>query len=139
MNQVSERTSTWCIKCHKFFGSKDGMCSVCYKEEYKKMSFDDTKIENKDVIQEGTEKNEQIPEKPVQVISFFYIQSNKFNCWKCDKKVGYLGFKCKCNYIFCGPHRHFADHDCDYDFKKADREKFLNHDYTVENKKINKI
>ena len=35
--------------------------------------------------------------------------------------VGYNGFKCKCEYIFCGAHRHFSDHSCDFDYKSYDR------------------
>jgi hypothetical protein len=53
------------------------------------------------------------------------VQSNTHSCWICNKKVGYLGFKCKCEYVFCGAHRHFSDHNCDFDYKSYDREKLV--------------
>jgi hypothetical protein len=37
-------------------------------------------------------------------------------CWNCNKKVGLLGVKCKCDYTFCNKHRMPEDHKCDFDF-----------------------
>lgn len=38
-------------------------------------------------------------------------------CQSCKKKVGLIGFKCRCGSTFCGTHRHPENHDCSFDFK----------------------
>lgn len=43
-------------------------------------------------------------------------------CLKCNKKIGLLGFDCKCGSTFCELHRHPENHDCDFDFGSRDRE-----------------
>ncbi|KAJ6882924.1 hypothetical protein NC651_029256 [Populus alba x Populus x berolinensis] len=45
----------------------------------------------------------------------------KNRCECCNKKVGLLGFKCRCEKIFCGVHRHAKEHSCSFDFKTLDR------------------
>lgn len=37
-------------------------------------------------------------------------------------QVGLTGFKCRCGYVFCGPHRLAEAHSCDYDYKANGRE-----------------
>ncbi len=114
-----------CKKCNKFYGRQEtqGYCSVCFKGE---------KLQ--DIIQKN-EENISTSTTPLPP-----VQQNKFNCFKCEQKVGYLGFKCKCNYIFCRTHRHYVDHDCTFDFKSNDREKFIkNIDIEELSVKITKI
>ena len=97
-----------CKVCKTNFGAenREWLCSVCYKlKEEKKSQMEVDSIQKESELK----KEEIISNKP--------IQENKFSCWSCDKKVGHLGFKCECNYIFCKSHRHFSDHNCDYDFK----------------------
>ena len=43
-------------------------------------------------------------------------------CKICNKRVGLLGFTCKCDGLFCAQHRHAEQHNCQFDF----REKGLN-------------
>nr|QYC07277.1 SAP1 [Tamarix hispida] len=47
-------------------------------------------------------------------------QANR--CGSCNKKVGVMGFKCRCGFTFCGSHRYPEEHGCTYDFKGAGRE-----------------
>jgi len=63
-------------------------------------------------------------------------QEKQDQCWKCEKKVGYLGFNCRCGYTFCNIHRHFAEHNCEYDYKSFEREKLRRENPLVVNKKI---
>ncbi|CAN8325620.1 unnamed protein product [Cochlearia groenlandica] len=42
-------------------------------------------------------------------------------CLCCNKKVGILGFKCKCGSTFCGEHRYPERHECSFDFKGIGR------------------
>lgn len=41
-------------------------------------------------------------------------------CCICNKRIGLLGFQCKCDKIklFCSLHKYPTDHSCDFDFKE---------------------
>nr|GFB69352.1 zinc finger A20 and AN1 domain-containing stress-associated protein 1-like [Tanacetum cinerariifolium] len=43
-------------------------------------------------------------------------------CFDCNKKVGLMGFKCRCVETFCGMHRYPEEHMCEFDYKKTGRE-----------------
>jgi len=60
-------------------------------------------------------------------------------CASCRKKVGLLGFPCRCGATFCSLHRHAEKHACDFDFKTAGREKIAKNNPLVVAAKINKI
>mmetsp|Transcript_16993 Transcript_16993/g.18972 ORF Transcript_16993/g.18972 Transcript_16993/m.18972 type:complete len:139 (-) Transcript_16993:42-458(-) len=100
-----------CTKCTTFYGTivTNFMCSKCFKDAggvIEPTPSGDAKVEDVSIKNE----EEKEPEKP--------IQEKKNRCWGCNKKVGLLGFACKCSYIFCAKHRFADDHACDYDHKK---------------------
>ena len=127
---------TKCVECKVNYGSEErkGMCSVCFNEK-----------KNKELITEDLKQKEQIEApkmsedlsiketKDVEMEVTKPVQTNPLSCWKCDKKVGYTGFKCKCSYIFCGTHRHFSDHECDFDYKTYDRNKLVKNSLSKNN------
>lgn len=43
-------------------------------------------------------------------------------CFRCRKRVGLTGFRCRCGDLFCGDHRYSDKHDCSFDYKAAGRE-----------------
>ncbi|MCD7455576.1 hypothetical protein HAX54_028697 [Datura stramonium] len=45
----------------------------------------------------------------------------KQRCMVCKKKVGLLGFSCRCEGMFCRVHRYPEEHACTFDFKSAGR------------------
>uniref|UniRef100_A0A7N0UHI5 Uncharacterized protein n=1 Tax=Kalanchoe fedtschenkoi TaxID=63787 RepID=A0A7N0UHI5_KALFE len=53
-------------------------------------------------------------------------------CQRCNRKVGLLGFACRCGGLFCGAHRYADEHACSFDFKEFDRKNLAqnNHDCT---------
>jgi len=51
------------------------------------------------------------------------LQKNKKRCYKCNKKVGFLGFACKCGFVFCDFDRYAQRHDCTFDFQSHIRQK----------------
>ena len=58
----------------------------------------------------------------------------------CKKKVGLLGFGCRCGGTFCSLHRYVDGHACGFDYKKAEREKITKQNPLVLASKIdNKI
>jgi hypothetical protein len=48
------------------------------------------------------------------------VMKNRCEC--CNKKVGLMGFKCRCGKTFCGVHRYVKEHSCTFDFKTYDRQ-----------------
>ncbi|CBZ50055.1 loc397781 protein, related [Neospora caninum Liverpool] len=70
-------------------------------------------------------------EKPKQV------KTNR--CWLCNKKVGLLGFQCRCGYFYCGEHRYADKHDCQFDYKTFEREQLRKHNNRVVADKLQKI
>ena len=59
------------------------------------------------------------------------IQEKTNRCWTCNKKVGLLGFKCKCEYVFCGEHRLAEAHECDFDFKASGKKLLAKQNPTI--------
>ena len=57
----------------------------------------------------------------------------------CKKKIGLLGFTCKCNKTFCSKHRHPEDHQCLFDHKSNDISILENKLVKVTSEKVIKI
>ena len=49
-------------------------------------------------------------------------QVNVSRCFTCNKKIGLLGFKCKCEFVFCAAHRAEDKHSCAFDYKAQGKE-----------------
>eukprot|EP00929_Paragymnodinium_shiwhaense_P064845 TRINITY_DN32547_c0_g1_i1.p1 TRINITY_DN32547_c0_g1~~TRINITY_DN32547_c0_g1_i1.p1 ORF type:complete len:191 (+),score=24.17 TRINITY_DN32547_c0_g1_i1:240-812(+) len=62
----------------------------------------------------GDGEGNETPSRPVQ--------KNRKRCFKCRKKVGLTGFRCRCDYVFCGLHRYADAHECDFDYVAHDRD-----------------
>lgn len=60
-------------------------------------------------------------------------------CLSCNKKVGVLGFTCKCGETFCGSHRYPEKHDCQFDFKKTGRDAIAKANPVIKADKVNRI
>jgi hypothetical protein len=118
---MNSYTKVLCIKCNEFYGSEErqGMCSVCFK---KIKPIEESKAEST-IETQPAEVLEAVKEPEMKLESTKPVQTNMMNCWVCNVKVGYLGFKCHCEYVFCGKHRHFSEHNCDFDYKNYDRSK----------------
>eukprot|EP01117_Protostelium_nocturnum_P004664 TRINITY_DN1690_c0_g1_i1.p1 TRINITY_DN1690_c0_g1~~TRINITY_DN1690_c0_g1_i1.p1 ORF type:complete len:175 (-),score=76.95 TRINITY_DN1690_c0_g1_i1:354-878(-) len=67
------------------------------------------------------------------------VQTDTTRCFQCRKKVGLLGFKCRCNFIFCSGHRHAQDHSCDFDYKEMQKKRLEAANPLISAAKINKI
>ncbi|CAI0547174.1 unnamed protein product, partial [Linum tenue] len=48
-------------------------------------------------------------------------QKEEKNCGSCRKRVGLLGFKCRCRKLFCSQHRYPEEHRCSFDYKEFGR------------------
>lgn len=63
----------------------------------------------------------------------------KNRCFSCNKKVGVLGFECRCDHVFCADHRLAQFHNCSYDMKKHSQDQLRKNNPKVETAKIEKI
>ncbi|XP_037431532.1 zinc finger A20 and AN1 domain-containing stress-associated protein 7-like [Triticum dicoccoides] len=52
-------------------------------------------------------------------------------CAACRKKVGLLGFRCRCEGTFCSVHRYSEKHDCGFDYKAAGQKQIAKHNPLV--------
>ncbi|XP_057512311.1 zinc finger A20 and AN1 domain-containing stress-associated protein 1-like [Actinidia eriantha] len=60
-------------------------------------------------------------------------------CSSCRKKVGVVGFRCRCGETFCGAHRYAEKHNCTFDFKAVGREAIARANPVVKPDKLERI
>ncbi|KAM0846917.1 hypothetical protein ACQ4PT_055416 [Festuca glaucescens] len=65
--------------------------------------------------------------------------ATKSRCEACRKKVGLLGFACRCGGTYCGAHRHAGAHACNFDYRAAGREQIARQNPLVVPSKIDRI
>jgi len=66
-------------------------------------------------------------------------QQDPTRCWSCNKKVGLLGFRCRCEYVFCGLHRYADKHECPFDYKMLGRAQLTKANPVIKGSKLDKI
>ena len=77
----------------------------------------------------GQEEEEADPSKPAR--------TNR--CFSCNKKVGVMGFMCKCGSTFCGSHRYPEKHECSFDFKQVGRDAIAKANPVIKADKVERI
>ncbi|XP_062193792.1 zinc finger A20 and AN1 domain-containing stress-associated protein 1-like [Phragmites australis] len=73
-------------------------------------------------------------ERPAAEVKVSRTSVNR--CSSCRKRVGLMGFRCRCNELFCGEHRYSDRHGCSYDYKGAARDAIARENPVVRAAKI---
>ncbi|CBI16411.3 unnamed protein product, partial [Vitis vinifera] len=60
-------------------------------------------------------------------------------CSGCKRKLGLIGFRCRCGEMFCSKHRYSDRHECRFDYKAAGREMIAKENPVVRPAKILKV
>ncbi|KAL9239565.1 hypothetical protein vseg_013874 [Gypsophila vaccaria] len=104
-----------------FYGnpSQNNLCSKCHRDSLK----------NKAVLEPERPRisNDNVKE-PESLISgeltrvAMTKKKDKNRCGSCKKRVGPVGFECKCGQVYCGSHRYPETHTCPFDYKTVQRE-----------------
>lgn len=120
-----------CINGCGFFGSSstENMCSKCYKDHLLKNKIEATPA--KPVVDDETAK--------VEPAGDYAGESKPGRCFSCRKRVGLLGFNCRCGNTFCGLHRYAEEHGCSFDYKKQGREDLAKANPTIKPDKVDRI
>nr|VDC91525.1 unnamed protein product [Brassica oleracea] len=135
-----------------FFGSPSNMnlCSKCYR------SFR-AEEDQTEVAKSAVKNSLKLPScilittpqpletkpasvEPVVVVTAEPSKPARPNrCFSCNKKVGVMGFKCKCGSTFCGSHRYPEKHECSFDFKEVGRGAIVRANPVVKADKVQRI
>lgn len=138
-----------------FFGSPatQNFCSKCYRDISMKLEQENSAksaVENSlfpaAVVEPSSDAAVSVPEKSEDVRrsevaaeagTSAVVKSNK--CMACRKRVGLMGFTCRCGITFCGTHRYPEQHGCTFDFKAAGREAIAKENPLIKAEKLAKI
>ncbi|KAL5061363.1 hypothetical protein RYX36_032967, partial [Vicia faba] len=112
-----------------FYGSSsnNNLCSKCYNN-YLKENVERSNDES--IVFKSTSSSSMTAniDSICEIVAATSLSDNqnikrKTNrCKSCNKKVGLLGFNCRCGNIFCKKHRYPEEHACKVDLKEIGRQ-----------------
>ncbi|ESQ56217.1 hypothetical protein EUTSA_v10027273mg [Eutrema salsugineum] len=110
-----------CIKGCGFFSTSrtKNLCSKCYNDFLKDES--NRYLASLSIETETAAVVKETEEAPTAEAEAVVKEKKKKSCRcnVCKKKVGLLGFQCRCGHVFCGSHRYPEEHSCPSDYKSA--------------------
>lgn len=131
-----------CVNNCGLFGSRTtkNYCPKCYHDIEEKKSDAKSIVSPKKVSTTQVKIIEStLPIVNVDVEVEVEAEAKPNRCIICRKKVGLMGFKCRCGTLFCGTHRYPEVHVCIFDFKSIGREVIAKENPLVKAEKLEKI
>lgn len=112
-------TANMCSKCYRDHVAADGTTPSVYFAPAAAASSSTATPEKKVKISAAVDASSDAP-AAVDPASVKPAAANR--CATCRKKVGILGFRCRCEGTFCSVHRYADKHACGFDYKTAAQE-----------------
>ncbi|KAI3828855.1 hypothetical protein L1987_02965 [Smallanthus sonchifolius] len=131
-----------------FFGTAatNGFCSKCFRDvQIKAEHAASAKVAVDKLVNNVVSLPPQPPSssssgsEPIPPPAAAVTEKVSNRCLICSKKVGVMGFKCKCGDTFCGSHRYPEKHDCEFDFKRTGREAIAKANPVIKADKMDRI
>ncbi|PHT30147.1 Zinc finger A20 and AN1 domain-containing stress-associated protein 8 [Capsicum baccatum] len=141
-----------CINNCDFCGSTAtmNMCSKCQKDmillkqEHAKLAA----ASSKDVVHSNSSSDESELALASAAVASVDLSSQISQvkskeglkkCTACRKRVGLMGFSCKCGYLFCAVHHYLDKHNCPFNYRNAGQNAIAKDSPIIVAEKLNKI
>ncbi|RRT62756.1 hypothetical protein B296_00043224 [Ensete ventricosum] len=136
-----------------FFGipATNNLCSKCYKDYFLSKSkasmetlvippaLESKRVDEKPSGDDGIAKSMSSSEEGATSEGAPLPKKNPNRCSFCNKRVGLMGFKCRCGEVFCSIHRYSDKHNCAYDYRAAAQDAIAKANPVVKTDKVEKI
>jgi len=119
----SAATENLCSKCYKDYLTKVKCCkSVECETKSKSFHLENLSSSSSCISESESSTIDNMISRSVTNSKTTSEKNERKRCKSCRKKMGLLGFQCRCGDVFCGIHRYPEMHACEIDLKKIGRE-----------------